>query len=830
MTYFVNFTREQGDISLAKYHQLVTSGPQREIVEQVRRLVIAGDSDAAADIKKKLPSVTPSGLFRKGRKKDCFCGHTLIICLDFDHVGPRLAELKTLLCSDPHTLHCAVSPSGDGLKVLVAVCLTDDTPPPAAWDAATAFHKTAYDTVMRHYSTLLGIQPDTSGRDITRLCFITCDPEAYLNGQAEPFEIAVDAAPLTPAAAKDTAAEALPEGEGGGIDKEGGGGVAGAAAKKKPVPLTPEERKAERARLRKENDERYRRDFHSLIANSSIATRRRMAYLEILCKNLYREGETYREGNRHKFMYILACRLNECGIPQAEAVAMMKGLVPLIVHLEPGATAKKPEEVEAIVRDVYEKELAAHGKKRITKGIINQIYMEVEFRRMYDLRYNVLSMKLEVRDRGVFHRVSDSYREIDDRVVNEVAKAMREMGRDVTTAAIREDIATSFAPDFDPLKDYLDRVPEWDGQDHIAMFADSVESADPERFRNLLRMFYVGMVGAYFNPIRTNDIMLILYSGSQGQGKTFFIDRLLPPELHDTMHEGGPQGNYNDFLQYIATKTLIFVDEYQRVRPEDRGFIDDHITKKQIEFRRPYAYYSLAYEHKASFIGACNSTSFMNGPHGNRRDFIIEVFRFHPFTPNYPQIFAQIKHLLDTGFKYWFDPDEQEELAAFSYSYEHNSDEFEMVRKYVREYSGNCKEVHSYKVKEIFTWINKFDPNMIGDRNAIGRLSKALGRRNIPSRPTHSGKEYTCYLMNAEQAEYVEKHRDSQRVLDRDYDIFIPREVLIAGDDAKIADIVKAKELLDKCGGDFNAASRNYQKYITEEKDISFRNTDTLPF
>ena len=51
--------------------------------------------------------------------------------------------------------------------------------------------------------------------------------------------------------------------------------------------------------------------------------------------------------------------------------------------------------------------------------------------------------------------------------------------------------------------------------------------------------------------------------------------------------------------------------------------------------------------------------------------------------------------------------------------------------------------------------------------------------------------------------------------LDVDYDKRVPREVLIAGDDAKVADIVKAKELLDKCGGDFNAATREYQKYMT---------------
>jgi hypothetical protein len=48
--------------------------------------------------------------------------------------------------------------------------------------------------------------------------------------------------------------------------------------------------------------------------------------------------------------------------------------------------------------------------------------------------------------------------------------------------------------------------------------------------------------------------------------------------------------------------------------------------------------------------------------------------------------------------------------------------------------------------------------------------------------------------------------------LDVDYDKRVPREVLIAGDDAKIADIVKAKEILGQCDGDFNAASRNYQK------------------
>jgi hypothetical protein len=66
--------------------------------------------------------------------------------------------------------------------------------------------------------------------------------------------------------------------------------------------------------------------------------------------------------------------------------------------------------------------------------------------------------------------------------------------------------------------------------------------------------------------------------------------------------------------------------------------------------------------------------------------------------------------------------------------------------------------------------------------------------------------------------------------LDVDYDKRVPREVLIAGDDAKIADIVKAKEILKEANNDFEKAQSLYRKYITEEKDISFTNSDTLPF
>jgi hypothetical protein len=823
MTYFVNFTREKGDISLAKYHEMVSCGATREIVEKVRSWVGAGNSDAAADIKKKLTSVTPSAHYRDGRKREFFRGHTGIICLDYDHVGARLAELKAAVCRDPHTLHCAVSPSGDGLKVLVAVCMPEDAPPPADWDAAVAYHAAAYDAVMRHYFAELGISPDTSGRDITRLCFVSYDPEAYLNEKARPIELDASLLP-----APDGPAEALPEGEPKEAGKEGGGA---GADKEEAAPAAP--KKSVRAGRRKEDEEDYSETLEALTRDTTIAMRRRMAFLEIICRNLYREDIRYREGNRHKFLYMVACRLNDYGIPQVEAVRLMERLHPLILSIEHEAKAKQRTELVGIVHDVYEKGKGTFGKKRIPRDVIARIYMEVEFKRVYDVRFNTLSLKLEVRDRDVFGPRREGFRDIEDRDICDMAKATEDMCKPMSTMEIREDITSGFVPFYDPVEDMLGNLPEWDGEDHIGNFADSVETTDPARFRQLLKMFYCGMIASYPDPKRTNDIMPVLYTGSQGHGKTYFIDNLLPDYMEPNRHEGGPDKNVTDFLTYVATKLLIFVDEMQNLDRDTLNFLQEVISRKQIEFRAPYAHYSQAHIHRASFVGACNNTSFMSGKHGNRRFFIIEVIRFHNYKPDFVQLFAQVKHLLDEGFKYWFTPEEQDELEALSYTYQYNDDEYELVRKYVREYGSKCKDVQVYKARQIFDWLAKFDTSLVPDKGAIRRLAAALGRRKVPAKVTHGGKDYICYLLNAEQAEYCETHRKGGRdaiELDVDYDKRVPREVLVAGGDAKIADIVKAKELLDQADNDFEKAKGLYRKYIIAEKDISFRNTDTLPF
>ena len=109
-------------------------------------------------------------------------------------------------------------------------------------------------------------------------------------------------------------------------------------------------------------------------------------------------------------------------------------------------------------------------------------------------------------------------------------------------------------------------------------------------------------------------------------------------------------------------------------------------------------------------------------------------------------------------------------------------------------------------------------------------MGKALARKNYEYYSEHSKKMYYCYIMNAEQAEYVIQNRESDGYIDLSFDKFVPREILIAGDSAKIADICKAREFLDQTDGDFKEAQRLYDAYIKDDREIKYTNEGQLPF
>lgn len=123
-----------------------------------------------------------------------------------------------------------------------------------------------------------------------------------------------------------------------------------------------------------------------------------------------------------------------------------------------------------------------------------------------------------------------------------------------------------------------------------------------------------------------------------------------------------------------------------------------------------------------------------------------------------------------------------------------------------------------------------FFPDTVIDKAASARMGKMLARKEYPFVKTRKSKEYYCHLLTAEQLEYSTQYKDTSTYMDLNFDKFVAKEILIAGDSAKIADICKAREFLDQTDGKMEEAQKLYNKYIKESRDLSFANDEMLPF
>lgn len=174
------------DVSLAKFHQAL-GNPNGSVAILQRRLQAIRGIDPAQYRKQKtaLPYVVCADFHPKVRRKENFL-HTERFILDLDHLsesGISLDEMRSKLQKDSRVELLYASPSGDGLKVFFRL---DQPINDAAYYAA--FYKSFGLRLQALYQ--LGEVLDIKTHDVSRCCFVSYDPQAYYNSEAEPVTAA----------------------------------------------------------------------------------------------------------------------------------------------------------------------------------------------------------------------------------------------------------------------------------------------------------------------------------------------------------------------------------------------------------------------------------------------------------------------------------------------------------------------------------------------------------------------------------------------------------------------------------------------------------------
>jgi hypothetical protein len=145
------------------YLDRIRNGAVKNIVEEIRSRLTKEEKDAS---KKKLGAVTFGGTFSK-RAKDSLKESSGLIVLDFDNLE-NVFESKERLSKDEFIFSCWISPSGNGLKALVRIPSVENDEE----------FKSFFSCIKKYFDW---IEVDESGKDISRLCFESYDPQIYVN-------------------------------------------------------------------------------------------------------------------------------------------------------------------------------------------------------------------------------------------------------------------------------------------------------------------------------------------------------------------------------------------------------------------------------------------------------------------------------------------------------------------------------------------------------------------------------------------------------------------------------------------------------------------------
>ena len=679
----------------------------RDLTEKHRYARSTGDEQGASRYKKMMTSFGVAALFEGGRRQQHIVELTGLSLVDIDHIPTeRMSEVLALVRGDEHTLLAYTTLSGHGVRILfryqinenvngyplrsVSQCSTPLVPlkegqcsldssiaersssEPAEYRTNqkelspfkgdernevkrngaegvkqyAALYKLVFIQGNEYYSNLLNLPYDGQCKNVGRISTIAYDEELYYNPEATPFII------------------------------------------------EPEEKKSVgRPRKGKSEEVRVKRCEDAVL------------------RDLERRGVVYAPGTHNKYISDACYMMNRYGVSESDCTAWA---------LEKFADYQaEGNDVASIVRSCYQ-QTEEHGTAKLPRRRQSNQATVADIQRFLTesgvrVRYNVITRKREILVEGLGLSVESSLRDValpdanslnskpstfnqkeltDDHVNSLYCRFCLSTGLTTRPKEFNTIIESDFYPTYNPLHEYLEHLPAWDGvTDHIDRLASMVHvtGCTQDMHNRFFKKWIVAMVAAWMDESVTNHEILT-YIGPQGRYKTTFMTRLLPPVLGEYFATKTFKGRMDKDDRLALTElALIDLEELDVMNASEVNQLKALVTDPSVNLRPVYARYTVRRAHIASFCGTGNNPRFLTDLTGHRRwlPFMIEAIDSpydHPF--DYEGIYAQAYALYRNGFRYWFDDEENAELERHNRQFEEPCIEEELIRTYLRKPYG----------------------------------------------------------------------------------------------------------------------------------------------
>ena len=247
---------------------------------------------------------------------------------------------------------------------------------------------------------------------------------------------------------------------------------------------------------------------------------------------------------------------------------------------------------------------------------------------------------------------------------------------------------------FNPIVDYLESLPKWDGHNYVADLFSRIPGISTEQAAFLAT--WLRAVVAHWLQMDTlhgNEVVPTLIGG-QGCGKTTFLRRLLPKHLEQYYLDHLNLSNKFDKEMALTNNLLVNLDELEAIRPSQQAALKQTLSKNKVNGRRIYGSSQDDRPRYASFVSSTNNPHPLTDVTGSRRYICVRIPQGVNINNkgdiNYEQLYAQVLYeLRELKAPYWFNNEEVARIQELNQEFVEKKDIAEMVAACFRKPKDN---------------------------------------------------------------------------------------------------------------------------------------------
>ena len=374
------------------------------------------------------------------------------------------------------------------------------------------------------------------------------------------------------------------------------------------------------------------------------------------------------------------------------------------------------------------------------------LVIELFLNESYRFRRNVLNGKVEfailpketgANSSGASDEAELIYRPLTQAALNSIvirAKREQVLEKGSPKAEITEYVQSEEVPEHNPVQKFLNSLPQWDGQNHIARIFGRIPGITSEQL-NYLTIWLRSAVAHWMqlDMLHGNECVPTLI-GSQGCGKTTFVRRLLPQHLREYYLDHLNLSNKFDKEMALTNNLLVNLDELDAIRPSQQSSLKQTLSVSKVNGRPIFGRAQEDRTRFASFVATTNNRHPLKDATGSRRYICIQIpdgqMIDNTGDIDYGQLYAQVTfELMKQKAPYWFNNDEVARIQQLNQDFMEKKDLGEMfVACFRQPHEGevaktmNCGEIISLMQKDYPTL-----QNTVGNKVRLGKTISALG-------------------------------------------------------------------------------------------------------